>query len=375
KIFPINNYFSAGKMITNKKLLTKKMLLDYIQDTQRIFPGVQFQITETEKQIEGTNEIVDAMVDAIWEKKRIRFVVETQLPFNPKSIQEAIKRVKKSAEQLKVYPLILTPYLSEEQLEVLEELCVSGIDLCGNSVIVAPGRLLLYRSGNPNKYPSSSPIRNVYRGTSSIVARTFLLRPEYETSQELLEEIVNRGGEVTLPTISKVSSALVDELILERKKQGRATKLRLLQPEKLLDRLAEKFEAPVIQQQFIGKLSLDEMKFQSLIQNWKQDSSESIVLTGSSSSDSYATMAREPIQQYYCTDLASLLKYLGESVRENDRFPNIQIYETDEPTVYFDIRNSINASPLQTFLELNTGEKRERETAEQVRESILNDLI
>ena len=46
---------------------------------------------------------------------------------------------------------------------------------------------------------------------SSLVARAFLLRPEYKTSQELLDEVTKRGGEVTLPTVSKACSSLAGE--------------------------------------------------------------------------------------------------------------------------------------------------------------------
>jgi hypothetical protein len=45
--------------------------------------------------------------------------------------------------------------------------------------------------------------------------------------------------------------------------------------------------------------------------------------------------------------------------------------ETDEDFVYFDARDNLAASPVQTYVELMRGDKRERETAAQVREAIL----
>jgi hypothetical protein len=85
-------------------------------------------------------------------------------------------------------------------------------------------------------------------------------------------------------------------------------------------------------------------------------------------------MAREPIQSFYCSNLESLLKRLGPDLEETSRFPNIEFLETEEDFVYFDTRDKLTASPLQTYLELMQGDKREKETAEQLRETILQPL-
>ena len=60
-----------------------------------------------------------------------------------------------------------------------------------------------------------------------------------------------------------------------------------------------------------------------------------------------------------------------------DRFPNLEILETDDETVYFDARKDRNfwwASPVQVYLELMSGDKRDRETAEQVKSFIVNNI-
>ena len=95
------------------------------------------------------------------------------------------------------------------------------------------------------------------------------------------------------------------------------------------------------------------------------------MLTGASSTAEYAVMAREPVQTFYCTNLESLVKRLGSELDETSRFPNIELLETDEECVYFDARDDLAASPVQTYLELIRGDKREQETAEQVRKAIL----
>jgi len=361
-------------MSSSEKMLTEKYLLYYLQRIgDSFFPG-RIRVVETEKKLRQYNRIVDAIVEIEWNKNTFDFAAETRLQFNPKAIQEAAQQATQLANLIKVNPLIVTPYLSEEQLRFLESQQISGIDMCGNGIITVPNRLFIYRTGNPNRYPSSSPIRNVYRGTSSLVVRSFLLRPEYTTSQELFNEVTVRGGEVTLSTISKVCSSLEEDLIIERKRKGRTTRLRLLQAEKLLNCLVDNYEAPVIRNRFVGKCKLDEQAFEAIVREWNQDKGKRIVQTGASSSDRYATMAREPIRCYFSMDLAGILKRLGDSIRETDRFPNFQVLETEDPTAYFDVRDGLNASPIQAFLELNAGDKRERETSRQIRDQILQEV-
>jgi predicted oxidoreductase len=57
-----------------------------------------------------------------------------------------------------------------------------------------------------------------------------------------------------------------------------------------------------------------------------------------------------------------------------DRFPNLEIIEADDETAYFDALEDdkfLWASSVQVYLELMAGDKRDRETAEQVRSFIL----
>ena len=65
---------------------------------------------------------------------------------------------------------------------------------------------------------------------------------------------------------------------------------------------------------------------------------------------------------------------LGTELEETSRFANIELLETDENFVYFDARDDLVASPVQTYLELMQGGKREQETAEQLRKTMLQPL-
>jgi hypothetical protein len=102
-----------------------------------------------------------------------------------------------------------------------------------------------------------------------------------------------------------------------------------------------------------------------------EQSGVKVVQTGFGSVESYAVMAKEPVRYFYCTDLDAAL---GDAFEPTDRFANVTITETRDSAVYFDRRPGLVASPVQTYLELVSGDKRSRETAEQVRRVILSPL-
>ncbi len=76
----------------------------------------------------------------------------------------------------------------------------------------------------------------------------------------------------------------------------------------------------------------------------------------------------------YCPKVEMLLERLPGS--QSDRFPNLELLETEDEPVYFDARQEDGfwwASPLQVYMELMVGDKRDQETAEQLKALILND--
>jgi hypothetical protein len=86
-------------------------------------------------------------------------------------------------------------------------------------------------------------------------------------------------------------------------------------------------------------------------------------------------MQRGDVLSVYGQRLEALLERLPGS--QTDRFPNLELIETEDETVFFDARQEGNfwwASPLQAYLELMAGDKRDRETADQLKSFIINSL-
>ena len=70
-----------------------------------------------------------------------------------------------------------------------------------------------------------------------------------------------------------------------------------------------------------------------------------------------------------------LLFATGVQFEETDRFPNIDIIYTDDKLPFFEpvLQDGVKyASALQVYLELMSGDKRQKESAEQVRKVLMD---
>lgn len=346
-------------------------ILDALRDGHVELPPLRIRLVGVEPQLKtgGRTRRPDAYVDVMWEDRVFRFVAELQVQASPKTLQDVIERLRSYAEASEMRPMLVAPYLHRDRLEELESRGVSGVDLSGNGVIVAPGELLVFRTGNPNRYPAGRKIRNVYQGASSLVARVFLARSKYDSVQEVMDEVTRRGGQVSLSTVSKVLKVLEEDLVIRR--GGRGSEL--LQPDELLDRLADAYRPPRIS----ARKKYRWVDEPGELVNRLGESGQRLVLTGEASVNRYAVMPREKTLQCYCTSIEPIEHRLRGRLEESPRFPDLELIETRDPTVYFDTRSDTGvaaASPTQSWLELQGGDKRQSDAASNVRTRILDEL-
>jgi hypothetical protein len=369
-VFPLSAVFSIGKTVLNRKIPTDAEFVSLLQAEGFEFFPLRIDL-EAGESWRG-RKVVDVIATARWGEQTYRFVAEYKQSGSPKSLSLQIAQVQQYATRWRCQPLVVVPYLAEEGLAQLQSAGVSGIDLCGNGVVVVPGELFVYRTGRPNQFRTEDEIKNVFRGNSSQVARVFLLTPQFESVGGLQREIERREGAISLGTVSKVCNTLEGLLVIDRASTPgtAARRLRLLQPDKLLDLLAENYVPPVVTRVQVGKTRLTPDEFSASL----AASGAKVVRTGFGSVSRYAVMATEPMSYFYCSKLDATLAKLGGVFEPTERFANVSLSECADDTVYFDRRPGVVASPVQTYLELVTGDKRSRETAEQVRRAILAPL-
>ena len=356
------------------ELLTEKELLDRLRTGQLSLPPLRFEVVKIDAGKRDDNGW-DLLLDASWESQRARFAAECKSRSTPKAFEEAVRRSQDAKLPPRSLAMIVLPYLRESQLVELERRGISGIDLCGNGVVVVPGKFSVFRTGGENRFPSYAPIKNIYRRNTSMVGRALLANPVFQSVQDVRKFVNNRNPLVTrwgktpmgLGTVSKALKGLEDDLTVDRR-EG----VRLLQAEKLIDNLQENYEPPRTVRRVRMKVEIGKRSLSQLLRKTANAANLPVVATGLSSVSRYAVMQRENVLSVYCPRSRPLQERLAG--KETDRFPNVELIETDDQPPYFDARDEQGfpwASPLQTYLELMAGDKRDRETAEQVRDCLL----
>jgi len=362
-------------------MISEKDIIDQLRQGRVSVGPLRLRLSALERR--GMNGLsIDAIVSISWNQTQEEFAAEIKAQSTPKMIRQALYEIKAATRNTGMNPMIIVPYLNREALVELEREEVSGVDLCGNGVIIVPGKLYVERSGQRNQFPSSAPIKSVYRRRSSLVGRVFLVQPQYQRIGDVLKEVNRRdilatwqGRAITFGTISKVLRALEEDIIVGRE----GSSVRLLQADKLLDKLSGSYNAPGPSDSDIinwkiattgtGLPSVNEIlgnAFQGTIP---------AVVTGLSSVSMYAVMQAGETISIYCPDPEGWLANIPGS--RADRFPTISLIRTDDASVYFDARKEkglVWASPVQTYLELSSGDKRDQETALQMKDFIMRRL-
>jgi hypothetical protein len=182
---------------------------------------------------------------------------------------------------------------------------------------------------------------------------------------------VNRWNKkpISLSTVSKVLKTMVEDVIITRTET-----IRLLQPDKLLEKLRENYNPPAVKERIRLKIPENNKSILKLLSEQSQQLELPLIASGTSSVTRYTVMQRGDLLTVYCPKVEMLINRLPGS--QSDRFPNLELLETEDEPVYFDARQEDGfwwASPLQVYMELMVGDKRDQETAEQLKALILKD--
>lgn len=306
----------------------------------------------------------DFVLTAEWKGKKFSFVAECKSSSTPRTIEAAVQQARSYSEASQYLPMIVVPYLNPAALDRLADREVSGIDLSGNGLVVVPGEWFVRSTGAKNSFPASAPIKNVYRGVSSLVARVFFSRSTFSSVQEVLGEIQRRGGKTTLSTVSKALSGLEEDLLI-----GREKSIRVLQPERLLDRLVENHRDPGGRNRRSVRVSDTQRTLWQFAHNARESGASVVGYIPSR----YVIMPESgDMVRVYASSIEQITR--GAELDETSRFPNIELCETDEPTVYFnpvEDEDFLWTSLLQTYLMLAKGGKREQDAAQQLRPGLI----
>lgn len=351
-------------MIQENTLITEREVIDRLLSRKDVY--APFEITSVEREVLIGGRRLDARITLSWRGRAVKFLVEIKARTAPRLVTDAVLQLKNLAGDRKENLLIVVPFLSKTIVEILEREGMSGLDLNGNYLIQTP-EMAAIRLDRENQFTESQSIKKIFSGSSSLVGRLFLsAKRRFESVNEVCAAIQKLGGSLSLSAVSKVLKGLEDEMIIEKGSAGIA----LLQPEKLLQKLAEGYRSPKIQGSAKLRLPAEagvpyrfgEPGF------FETFAGSQWILSGESSARRYSLTADTAVSKIYIADYQPFLKY------QDERFYNVLAQKTEEPFPFFDAQQDRAmrwASPVQCYLELSRLDKREKEIAETVREEIL----
>lgn len=366
--------FLKENTMNSRNTINEREMISRLETSNQLLPPISINLVRSDIEL-GARQ-VDALLEISWKDRSAMFAAEVKALSTPKTIQMALDQILSTDLPVGTYPMVIVPYLKEENLKMLEAKKVSGIDMCGNGVVMCDN-FMVVRSGQPNRYRSSSSIKNIYARNSSMVARAFLCRRQFSAVQAVLDEVNARNllvrkyarKPMTQSTVSKCLKGLEEDLMITRKNA-----IQLLQADKLLSELSENYRSPV--RGFRVSCKPKQGNSMSALAEAAERASLPAMLTGLASTNRYAVMQRGDVLQVYCPDVTQLLEQ--STLVETARFPDIELFEVSDEAVFFDSRGEESgvrfASPVQTYLELMSGDKRDKETAEQVKDFIVTEL-
>lgn len=348
-------------------------MMALLRDSGLRLAPAQLRLVE-EQVITSPGRRADGVLEVTCRGREQRYVIECKNRSTPQTIQAAMAQARRYAAEFGLRPLVFVPYLSNDALSSLEKEEVSGVDLSGNGVILAPD-FTIWRSGEPNRYPEAMTVRNLYRGASTLFVRCLLLRPEFESLTELREYALSRldqdgarsdgGARLTKGTASKVMQQLEEEMLVRR--DGRT--LRVADAERLMEGLRTNYRPPD-GVRLAGQTTLPPEEIWRRLSERRTSSTDSprtwrYAATGLGSATRYRVLSGPDKLSLYVSDLDRAADLV--ELRATRVFPNVELIEDRGDASYFDGRRDgaqVWASPVQTWLELATGGPRERDAAE-----------
>ncbi len=219
--------------------LTEKEIIQYLQNSIRQYaPLIINRLEEQVNLVEGYQ--TDAIIEfSIEDGPCFEALAEIASVATPKNILQKSRQLSDYISKINkpnIIPLLIAPYIGKKQAQMLGEKGISWIDLSGNMSVRVSNRIYIERTGQTNRFPDTAPIKKIFQGTSSLVSRALLLKPEgFSSLYEVVNYINDRNANITLSTVSKVIKSLEEELLINRN----GTLISVVDQEKLLGKLTE----------------------------------------------------------------------------------------------------------------------------------------
>ena len=221
--------------------VTEREIIQYLQRAGEQFAPLR--INRLEEQVNLPQGFqADAIIEfSIQDGPAFKALVEITPVPTPKNILEKARQLAdymSKASKTNMIPMVIAPYIGKRQGQILADKGISWMDISGNMLIRVSNQIYIERTGQRNRFPDTAPIKKIFQGTSSLVSRALLLKPEgFSSLYEVVNFINERNANITMSTVSKVLKSLEEELLINRN----TSLISVPDRGKLLDRLTESY--------------------------------------------------------------------------------------------------------------------------------------
>src|SRR5512136_661091 len=119
----------------NRKIPTEREMIDQLRRSKVSLPPLSFRFLKGQPKA-GGSRLLDAYVEASWRKTSARFAIECKSISTPKAFRDGLNLLRSMSLPKGYRPMLVMPFFSDLQLQELEREGISGIDLCGNGVVI-----------------------------------------------------------------------------------------------------------------------------------------------------------------------------------------------------------------------------------------------
>jgi hypothetical protein len=320
----------------------------------------------------------DALIQfAIEGSASFRALAEISALGTPKSIRTKCMQVLDLARRTndpELVPLIIAPYVSPSQADVLREAGVSWMDLSGNMVVRTSKGVYVERTGRPNQFPDSAAIKKVFQGTASLVSRALLLKSAGFVSLSAISRFIKqRKGSITISTVSKVLRSLEEDLLISRTDSC----ISAGDPARLLTRLAEGY-AFAARNRRANTLRFAVADPQQALRDFCSQLGPTYVFCGFYAAELKGLAVSSQITMYV-QDLErtrQASESLGSGVLPDEEFGQVMAIETKDRTPWFNVQTVNGFSvvdDVELYLEMMVDTPRGPKIADLLRPRILQD--
>ncbi len=354
--------------------LTEKEIIQSLKNMGELYSPLMINsLAEKVSLPEGSQ--VDAVIEfSMQNGPSVKAVAEIASVSTPQNILRSARQLADyfvKAKKTNMVPLIIAPYIGAKQAKILEGKGISWIDLSGNMSVRVSNRVYIERTGKPNRFPDTSPIKKIFQGTSSLVSRALLLKPAgFSSLYEMVDFINNRNAKITLSTVSKVLKVLDEDLLINK---GESL-ISVADPDKLLERLAQGYQNSTERKRRNSYRFVIE-NIQQLSPGLVGDCKDYLAcgfyaaqIKGLAVTDKMTIFVKD-IEQFRRKAEEKLVSIIAD-----EEFGNVIITETNDPGVWFNPKWRLIDSvvdDIELYLEMIADTPRGPKIAEQLKRRIL----